>query len=236
MIIYYFLIRRKVYATYKKVLFIVSLSCIIVFLSIFGQQITEIVPMFQGFTTEETSRFQIGKLEEAMHLLVSGNQEDFNKGLTIIDDVSNGRISLTKTAFEVWKTNPLIGVGANNFKKIGSQETNILEYWAVQVVHSHNVFLETLVATGLIGFVLFVIFFIKCVLMCFNVLKRSHGKAIYFIIQMFVVIVLSEFIGSLSDYGVFYIYSLSATLAWCFLGYLFVYQNLINTGKEDETL
>ncbi|MFQ8592610.1 MAG: hypothetical protein ACLSAL_03685 [Thomasclavelia spiroformis] len=53
---------------------------------------------------------------------------------------------------------------------------------------------------------------------------------------MFVVIVLSEFIGSLSDYGVFYIYSLSATLAWCFLGYLFVYQNLINTGKEDETL
>lgn len=96
--------------------------------------------MFQGFTTEETSRFQIGKLEEAMHLLVSGNREDFNKGLTIIDDVSNGRISLTKTAFEVWKTKPLIGVGANNFKKIGSQETDILEYWAVQVVHSHNVF------------------------------------------------------------------------------------------------
>ena len=234
MIIYYFLIRRKVYATYKKILFIVSLSCIIAFLSIFGQQITKIVPMFQGFTTEETSRFQIGKLEEAMHLLVSGNREDFNKGLTIIDDVSNGRISLTKTAFEVWKTKPLIGVGANNFKKIGSQETDILEYWAVQVVHSHNVFLEALVATGLVGFVLFVIFFIKCVLMCFNVL--SHGKAVYFIIQMFVVIVLSEFIGSLSDYGVFYIYSLSATLAWCFLGYLFVYQNLINAGKEDETV
>lgn len=236
MIIYYFLIRRKVYATYKKILFIVSLSCIIAFLSIFGQQITKIMPMFQGFTTEETSRFQIGKLEEAMHLLVSGNREDFNKGLTIIDDVSNGRISLTKTAFEVWKTKPLIGVGANNFKKIGSQETDILEYWAVQVVHSHNVFLEALVATGLVGFVLFVIFFIKCVLMCFNVLKRSHGKAVYFIIQMFVVIVLSEFIGSLSDYGVFYIYSLSATLAWCFLGYLFVYQNLINAGKEDETV
>ena len=58
MIIYYFLIRRKVYATYKKILFIVSLSYIIAFLSIFGQQITKIVPMFQGFTTEETSRFQ----------------------------------------------------------------------------------------------------------------------------------------------------------------------------------
>ena len=52
--------------------------------------------------------------------------------------------------------------------------------------------------------------------MIFNVLKKSHGKEIYFIVQMFAMIVLSEFIGSLSDYGVFYIYSLSATLAWCF--------------------
>lgn len=236
MVIYYFFIRRKVYARYKKVLFIALLSCIIVFFSIFGQRIIKTMPMFQKFTTEETSRFQIDKLEKAMHLLVSGNQDDFNRGLTIVDEVSNGRISLTKTAFEVWKTKPLIGIGANNFKKVGSQETDILEYWAVQVVHSHNVFLEALVAMGIIGFVLFVIFFIKCVVMCCNVLKRSHGKAVYFIVQMFVVIVSSEFIGSLSDYGVFYIYSLSATLAWCFLGYLFVYQNLIDGNKKDETI
>ena len=68
--------------------------------------------------------------------------------------------------------------------------------------------------------------------MSFNVLKVSQGKEIYFIVQMFIMIVLSEFIGGLSDYGVFYIYSLSATLAWCFLGYLFTYQNIINSSDS----
>ena len=233
MVGYYFLIRRRPYTLFKRLMLVSGLVAVIVTASLLGQQLVEIVPQVQGIASKETSRFQMDKIKEAGRLLISGNIDDFNKGLTIIDEVSNGRISLTKTALEIWHDEPLIGIGANNFKKIGSQETDVIEYWAVQVVHSHNVFLEALVTTGLIGFILFVIFFIKCVLMCFNVLKKSHGKEIYFIIQMFVMIVLSEFIGGLSDYGVFYIYSLSATLAWCFLGYLFTYQNIIENKNES---
>lgn len=233
MVGYYFLIRRKPYTIFKRLVLVSALALVIASAGFLGQQIVEVVPQMQGIASKETSRFQIDKIKEAGRLLVAGNVEDFNKGLTIIDEVSNGRISLTKAALEIWHTEPLIGIGANNFKKIGSQETDVLEYWAVQVVHSHNVFLEALVTTGVIGFILFVIFFFKCVLMCLNVLKKSHGKEIYFIIQMFIMIVLSEFIGSLSDYGVFYIYSLSATLAWCFLGYLFTYQNIIESLTSD---
>ena len=70
------------------------------------------------------------KIKEAGHLLISGDIEDFYKGLTIIDEVSNGRVSLTKAALQIWQTDPLIGIGANNFKKIGIQETDVLEYWA----------------------------------------------------------------------------------------------------------
>ena len=233
MVGYYFLIRRRPYTLFKRLMLVSGLVAVIVSASLLGQQLVEIVPQVQGIASKETSRFQMDKIKEAGRLLISGNIDDFNKGLTIIDEVSNGRISLTKTALEIWHDEPLIGIGANNFKKIGSQETDVIEYWAVQVVHSHNVFLEALVTKGFIGFILFVIFFIKCVLMCFNVLKKSHGKEIYFIIQMFVMIVLSEFIGGLSDYGVFYIYSLSATLAWCFLGYLFTYQNIIENKNES---
>ena len=105
----------------------------------------------QGIASKETSRFQMDKVVKAGHLLIAGNWQDFNQGLTIIDEVSNGRVSLTKAALEIWHTEPVIGIGANNFKKIGSQETDALEYWAVQVVHSHNVFLEALVTTGVIG-------------------------------------------------------------------------------------
>lgn len=234
MVGYYFLIRRRPYSIFKRTMLILGLIFIITAAGLLGQQIVEVVPQMQGIASKETSRFQTDKIKEAGHLLISGNLEDFNKGLTIIDEVSNGRVSLTKTALQIWQTDPLIGIGANNFKKIGSQETDVLEYWAVQVVHSHNVFLEALVTTGIIGFILFVIFFFKCVLMSFNVLKRSQGKETYFIVQMFIMIVLSEFIGSLSDYGVFYIYSLSATLAWCFLGYLFTYQNIMNSSDDSK--
>lgn len=228
MVGYYFLIRRRPYSMFKRIMLVLGLVFIITSASLLGQGIVEFVPQMQGIASKETSRFQTDKIKEAGHLLISGDIEDFYKGLTIIDEVSNGRVSLTKAALQIWQTDPLIGIGANNFKKIGIQETDVLEYWAVQVVHSHNVFLEALVTTGVIGFIIFVIFFFKCVLMSFNVLKVSQGKEIYFIVQMFIMIVLSEFIGGLSDYGVFYIYSLSATLAWCFLGYLFTYQNIIN--------
>lgn len=227
MVGYYFLIRRKPYSCIKRCMLISSLILIIITAGFLGQRIVEVVPQMQGIATKETSRFQTDKIKEAGGLLIAGNVEDFYKGLKIIDEVSNGRVSLTKAAFEIWKKEPIIGIGANNFKKIGSQETDVIEYWAVQVVHSHNVFLEPLVTTGIIGFIIFIIFFFKSILMSFKVLKISHGKDVYFIVQMFVMIVLSEFIGGLSDYGVFYIYSLSATLAWCFLGYLFSYHKII---------
>lgn len=232
MVGYYFLVRRKPYSNLKRLALVIGLVAIIASASFVGQHIVERVPQMQGIATKGTSRFQMDKVVEAGRLFVAGNWDDFNRGLTIIDEVSNGRVSLTKAALDIWHTEPLIGIGANNFKKIGRQESNALEYWAVQVVHSHNVFLETLVTTGVIGFILFVIFFFKAVLMIFNVLKKSHNKEVYFIVQMFSMIVLSEFIGGLSDYGVFYIYSLSATLAWCFLGYLFSYQRIIESSPN----
>ena len=38
--------------------------------------------------------------------------------------------------------------------------------------------------------------------------------------MIFTLIVVSEFIGGMFDYGVFYVYSLSATLCWLFLAIL----------------
>ena len=227
MVGYYFLIRRKPYSNFKRIVLAGALAIAIATTGFIGERLVEIVPSVGNITKNETSRFQIDELVTAGKLLISGDWEKFNQGLNIVDEVSNGRISLTKTAFQIWENAPIIGIGANNFKKVGSQETDVLDYWAIQVVHSHNVFLEALVSTGIIGFVLFVIFFLKSVSMVFNMLKISQRTEMYFIILMFAMIVLSEFIGGLSDYGVFYIYSLSATLAWCFLGYLYTYQRII---------
>ena len=209
MVGYYFFIRRRPYSNLKRILMVSGLVVVIAGTGLIGQQLVEVIPSVGNITRHETSLFQMDQLIEAVQLIVS----------------------VTKTALEIWHSEPVIGIGANNFKKIGSQETDVLDYWAIQVVHSHNVFLEALVATGIIGFIIFVIFFVKSVMMVFNVLKKSQGTSMYFIVQMFTMIVLCEFIGGLTDYGVFYIYSLSATLAWCFLGYLYTYQRII---KKEE--
>ena len=84
---------------------------------------------------------------------------DSSKALELIDQVSSGRLELLTTSFEIWLKSPVIGIGANNFKKMGMDQTNGITVQSIQVVHSHNEFVEALVTTGFIGLILFGLFF-----------------------------------------------------------------------------
>ncbi|MFQ7174441.1 MAG: hypothetical protein ACLRQF_21805 [Thomasclavelia ramosa] len=139
MVGYYFLIRRKPYSNFKRLGLVISLIVVIAGASLVGQRVVEIVPQMQGIASKETSRFQMDKVVKAGHLLIAGNWQDFNQGLTIIDEVSNGRVSLTKAALEIWHTEPVIELEQIILKNRQSGN-RCIEYWAVQVVHSHNVF------------------------------------------------------------------------------------------------
>ena len=165
---------------------------------------------------QENSRFQIEEVFTSIDLLLKG---DVQPALKLIDQVSSGRIELLKTSYQVWQTSPIIGIGAGNFQTIGTHETSDTVVKQIQVVHSHNIFVETLVTTGIIGATIFLIFLFKTIK---SLLKLFSNKSFntYLMILLFTLIVVSEFIGSLFDYGVFYTYSLSATLFWLFLGYL----------------
>ena len=170
--------------------------------------------LFNQDTSE--SRFQIDEVIKSVELLLTGNIEP---SLKLINQVSSGRIELLHTSYTVFKTSPIIGVGANNFQKIGIQETDDQVVKQIQVVHSHNVIVESFVTTGIIGgllFLIFIIYSLKDILKCL----KHHNFNVYMMSLLFTLIVASEFIGSLFDYGVFYVYCLSATLAWMFLGYL----------------
>ena len=165
---------------------------------------------------QENSRFQIEEVFTSIDLLLKG---DVQPALKLIDQVSSGRIELLKTSYQVWQTSPIIGIGAGNFQTIGTHETSGTVVKQIQVVHSHNIFVETLVTTGIIGATIFLIFLFKTIK---SLLKLFSNKSFntYLMILLFTLIVVSEFIGSLFDYGVSYTYSLSATLFWLFLGYL----------------
>lgn len=213
-LIYYFFLKEKQYPKLKKI----SIICILCISIIFGSLVIN-----KGINTicnqeeiQEESRFQISKVIEATYSLFTG---DSSKALELIDQVSSGRLELLTTSFEIWLKSPVIGIGANNFKKMGMDQTNGITVQSIQVVHSHNEFVEALVTTGFIGLILFCLFFLTSFKKIIYLLNNCNDKH-YFSLLIFSLIVVCEVIGGLFDYGVFYNYSLSTAIAWIFLGYL----------------
>lgn len=221
-LIYYFFIKKKNYLKIKKFFILCSICILIVFSSLLLDKGISIIFNNQDDIQEE-SRFQLEKIFEASKSLLTG---DSSKAIELIDQVSSGRLELLNTSIKVWKISPIIGIGANNFRKIGIAKTDGTTIQGIQVVHSHNEFIESLVTTGLIGFTLFIIFFISCFKKIIKLLKFHYNKKCYFSLLLFCLIVVSEVIGGLFDYGVFYVYSLSTIIAWNFLGYLYCFYQL----------
>ena len=142
------------------------------------------------------------------------------KAKELLNKISSGRIDLIETSIQVWRKYSIFGVGVNNFQRIGSAITDGVTIQSPQVVHTHNIFLEALVTTGLIGFVIWMLFVVQAVNQMIQSIKKSiNQREILYLLA--VLIVISEWIGGCFDYGVFYNYSLSATLSWIFLGYLY---------------
>lgn len=216
-LIYYYFIKKKNYVRIKKFFILCSICILIIFSSLIIDKGISTIFSNQD-KIQEKSRFQLSKIIEASKLLISG---DPSKAINLIDQISSGRIELLNTSVEVWKFSPIIGIGANNFRKMGIDKTNGTTIQAIQVVHSHNEFIEAFVTTGIIGGTIFIIFFISCFKKYFKLLKiNNNNNCTYFSILIFGLIVGCEIIGGFFDYGVFYVYSLSTILAWNFLGYI----------------
>lgn len=62
------------------------------------------------------------------------------------DDISSGRSELYKRAWALWESDPILGVGANNFSKISGMGTSV-----------HNTYLQVLCEEGILRFPLFII-------------------------------------------------------------------------------
>lgn len=65
------------------------------------------------------------------------------------DETTETRLLIWGAAYMAWQQHPWIGVGTRNFAEV---EQNYINYLAV---HAHNIYLQILADTGLIGFALF---------------------------------------------------------------------------------
>lgn len=220
-VIYYYFFRAKEFSKLKRILLNTALCLSILFGTTIINKVASIIPQLQGATIKDESRFQFSSLQEIIELTMSGNINNIPKIIELTDRVTSGRITVAKDSVKVWQKDPLHGIGAGNYRKMLVAQSAPSASYGQQLLHSHNVFLETLVTAGVFGFFVFFLFFIKTLFVTRDILSKYKNKRSYFIILLFIMIFISEFIGGLFDFGVFYVYSLSATLAWLFLGYIY---------------
>ena len=216
----YFIIRKKQQNIRKCWITFFIILAGTVFASILLEQGIVWLQKVAGIPIQHTNRFQMEKIIEAIQLLLSGGADNMEKAKEMLNKISSGRIDLIETSIQVWRKYSIFGVGVNNFQRIGSAITDGVTIQSPQVVHTHNIFLEALVTTGLIGFVIWMLFVVQAANQMIQSIKKSiKQREILYLLA--VLIVISEWIGGCFDYGVFYNYSLSATLSWLFLGYLY---------------
>lgn len=218
-VLYYHFFRSKEMSKIKKAFLNIAMCMCILSGTVIVNKVAFIIPQLQGAIVRDDSRFQLDKVKEIVVLTMSGELRNIPKIVDLMDDISSGRITLAKDSMKVWRNSPIQGIGAGNFRDMLIDTTN--QQWGTQILHTHNVFMETLVTNGIFGFTLFLLFFIKTLFILRDLLIKYRNKKSYFIILLMIMMVVSEFIGGFFDFGVFYVYSLSATLAWMFLGYLY---------------
>ena len=231
---YYRFFRVKELSTFKRISLNIGICLCMLLGTKVIQEVAFMIPQIQGAQEESDSRFQLAKIKEIVALTMTGQLQNIPKIITLADEVSSGRITLAKDSLKVWQQSPIQGVGAGNFRDMlidVSHDDN----WGQQILHSHNVFMETLVTAGILGCFLFVLFFIKTLFVSRDILLKYRNKKSYFIVLLFIMIFVSEFIGGLFDFGVFYVYSLSATLAWLFLGYIYWLNDQSDMSLIDDS-
>lgn len=222
-ILYYKIFRKHGFSKMKQIIASLLVCICVLFGSTITQKVLYVIPQLQGASVEETGgRLQIDKIFEILSLIQEGSSANIHQIYNLIDEVSSGRLELLNTSYKVFKEKPLQGVGVNNFQRMG-QVVNPKDgaIWQPQVVHTHNAFVESAVVGGIFGFFIFFLFFLRSCATIWNAFKKYTGYRSYFIVLCFMLVVASDFLGGMLDYGVFYTYSLSSGLAWLFLGYLY---------------
>lgn len=233
-VLYYHFFRSKEMSQIKKIFLNISICFCMLFGSMIVNKVAFIIPQLQGAVVEDGGRFQLDKIKEVISLTLSGELQNIPKIIHIVDDVSSGRITLAKQSFQIWQKSPIHGIGAGNYRNMLIDLTHD-DQIGQQILHSHNVFIESLVTAGVFGSFLFILFFIKTLFITRDILVKYKNKKSYYMILLFVMIYVSEFIGGMFDFGVFYVYSLSASLAWIFLGYIYWLNDQPDFSLIDDT-
>ncbi|MDC6462022.1 O-antigen ligase family protein, partial [Flavobacteriaceae bacterium] len=107
------------------------------------------------------------------------------------DDSTNQRLSFYQTSISLFNENPLYGNGLGSWKYKSLQNDNAENKNILVPYYTHNDFLQTLMETGLIGLLIYLIFFL---LLIRNILSFKNHKAFTPMILVLVIVIYNSLI------------------------------------------
>ena len=107
------------------------------------------------------------------------------------DDSTNQRLSFYQTSISLFNENPLYGNGLGSWKYKSLQNDNTENKNILVPYYTHNDFLQTLMETGLIGLLIYLIFFL---LLIRNILSFKNHKAFTPMILVLVIVIYNSLI------------------------------------------
>jgi hypothetical protein len=142
-------------------------------------------------------------------------------------EVSSGRITLFKQGIEMFKHNPIIGIGRANLKMYSKK------YLSGGLIHPdlHNGYLTILVSYGIIGFSIFGIFsFMVALDICKNMFLCVNRNYFGVLVKLFSALV--AYCGyCLFEKAILFDMTFMVGFFWLILGYAISY---VNASKNDE--
>ena len=223
---------------YKKYLLACTLFPITVLIS--GERMSFLMYVFFLFTILTYLSFYKKKLKLFFSLIVVSTLSLFlifsslnsvkNRYLefyNIVGDFSESSYGkLFVSGFELWKKNPIIGVGLKNFRvecdvQLENREPIIHPLCST---HPHNLYLELLSESGFFGFIFFLFFIFSFCFYYINknfILKKKNEKN-FFIVTLFLSLV--SFIWPVSTSGSFFT-TWNGTFYWLIIGLIIFISN-----------
>lgn len=114
------------------------------------------------------------------------------------------RIDMWTGAFQMFTDHPILGVGWGAFKFVYPAYNELIQQAGITIFHAHNMYLNVLAETGLIGFILSMGILIQIVVYAARFLKKCKGTPLDRALSMTVIgAILGAFVSGVTDYDLF---------------------------------
>lgn len=112
-------------------------------------------------------------------------------------DGGSGRVEIWSNAFDTFRSNPVLGIGINSIR-----EYNLENY--SRGVYVHNSLIEVLVETGIIGFSLYMVFWILLLKAAYSLFKKQK-KSKYILISLLAIFIQMNSLSVLYNEGFYFV-------------------------------